>query len=96
MGHSKCRRTFLHVGHTRSLYVYEAHSDMCAYVTLRGPRVCYIRYESGSKQSRTVGLYRCAPGRPVGSWGVCTVDMAMTERVRGHQHSRDPSQAGVQ
>ena len=47
MGHSKCRRTFLHVGHTRSLYVYEAHSDMCAYVTLRGPRVCYIRYESG-------------------------------------------------
>ena len=47
MGHSKCRRTFLHVGHTRSLYVYEAHSDMCAYVTLRGPRVGYIRYESG-------------------------------------------------
>ena len=47
MGHSMCRRTFLHVGHTRSLYVYEAHSDMCAYVTLRGPRVCYIRYVSG-------------------------------------------------
>ena len=47
MGHSKCRRTFMHVGHTRSLYVYEAHSDMCAYVTLRGLRVCYIRYESG-------------------------------------------------
>ena len=27
---------------------------------------------------------------------VYTVDMVMTERVRGHQHSRDPFQAGVQ
>ena len=49
-----------------------------------------------SKQSRTVSLYRCAVGRPVGSQGGCTVDMVMTERVRGHQHSRDPFQAGVQ
>ena len=44
MGHSMCRHTFLHVGHTRSLYVYEAHSDMCAYVTLRGLIDYYIRY----------------------------------------------------
>ena len=43
-----------------------------------------------------VDPYRLASERPVGSRAVYIVGRAMTERVRGHQHSRGPYPAGVQ
>ena len=44
MGHSICIRAFVHVGHTRSLWVHVAHYHMmCAYVTRRGTIGYYIR-----------------------------------------------------
>ena len=52
MGHSICIRAFVHVGHTRSLWVHVAHYHMmCAYVTRRG----------------TIGYLICMRGDPVRS-----------------------------
>ena len=45
---SICIRALVHVGHTRSLSVHAAHYHMmCAYVTERGSRGCYIRCMKG-------------------------------------------------
>ena len=49
-----------------------------------------------SRQSRMVDPYHRARERPVDSQAVYTVGTVMTERVRGHQHSRGPFPAGVQ
>ena len=48
MGHSICICAFVHVGHTRSLWVHVAHYHMmCAYVTRRGTIGYYIRCMRG-------------------------------------------------
>ena len=48
MGHSICIRAFVHVGHTRSLWVHVAHYHMmCACVTRRGTIGYYIRCMRG-------------------------------------------------
>ena len=48
MGHSICIRAFVHVGHTRSLWVHVAHYHrMCANVTRCGTIGYYIRCMRG-------------------------------------------------
>ena len=48
VGHSRCIRAFVHVGHTRSLSVHVAHYHMmCAYVTERGTISYYIMCMKG-------------------------------------------------